>query len=406
MEQHPVPQNVTSFQFQLFGNMTMKQFGYLIVFALIAAVFYNLPVPKFLTLPLAVAAALLGFGFAFVPIEERPMDVWVFAFLKSVFSPTQYVWQRTPATVKPDQPSVLHNQPVGNTKPQEKNFFSALVDLIAPVHKPPNTKAASPPPAPAAPPAPPIPKPTPEPVRPVSTPSIVGTPVTPPKNEPEKPAVVAPVTPAPAPAEVTKIKELENKLQALETALSKKNEEAKRITELQSQLTAVLSEREKMDAELAALRNKIKQAGTNSAPTRSAGVIAGGNNQPTIKVISADSAVKSGLPRLTTFPNVVTGIIKDHLNNLLPGVLVTVKDREGMPVRALKTNKLGQFAASTPLPNNTYFVEVEDPKNAFIFDRIQITLTGGVVPPIEVVAKSERELNRRKLEDQIFGNHQ
>ena len=29
MQQHPVPRNVTGFQFKLVGDMTLKQFGYL-----------------------------------------------------------------------------------------------------------------------------------------------------------------------------------------------------------------------------------------------------------------------------------------------------------------------------------------------------------------------------------------
>ena len=87
----------------------------------------------------------------------------------------------------------------------------------------------------------------------------------------------------------------------------------------------------------------------------------------------------------------------------MPGVLVTVRDKEGVPLRALKTNKLGQFAASTQLPNGTYIIEVEDPRNRYLFDRAQITLNGAVMPAIEIVAKSKRDINREELSKQIFG---
>lgn len=116
--------------------------------------------------------------------------------------------------------------------------------------------------------------------------------------------------------------------------------------------------------------------------------------------------MKAGLPRLTTFPNVVTGIIKDHYGNLLAGMLITVRDRDDVPLRALKTNKLGQFAASTPLPNNTYIVEIEDPKGGFTFDKAQISLNGTVTPPIEVTAKSQKQVDRDKLAKEIFGQNQ
>ena len=127
-------------------------------------------------------------------------------------------------------------------------------------------------------------------------------------------------------------------------------------------------------------------------------------HQTTVKIITADTAVKAGLPRLTTFPNIITGIIKDSENNFLPGVLVTAKDKDGIPLRALKTNRLGQFAASTPLANGVYFVEIEDPRVRYRFDRVQITLNGSIVPALEIIAKSEREINRAKLEKELFGS--
>ena len=75
-----------------------------------------------------------------------------------------------------------------------------------------------------------------------------------------------------------------------------------------------------------------------------------------------------------------------------------------MPLRALKTNRLGQFAASTPLANGVYFVEIEDPRARYVFDRVQITLNGSVVPALEIIAKNQKQVNREKLVKEIFGN--
>ncbi len=86
-------------------------------------------------------------------------------------------------------------------------------------------------------------------------------------------------------------------------------------------------------------------------------------------------------------------------------MLITVRDKDDVPLRALKTNKLGQFAASTPLPNGTYMVEIEDPKDSFVFDKIQIPLAGSVAPPIEVIAKSQKQVERDKLAREIFGQN-
>ncbi|MCX6792070.1 MAG: PrgI family protein [Candidatus Gottesmanbacteria bacterium] len=403
MEQHPVPQNVTTFQFRLIGDMTLKQFGYLVGGAIGAYIMYKLPLPFFFTLPLAVTSAVAGFGLAFVPIEERPMDVWVLSFIKSIYNPTQYVWSRpkaedprreapekkqaAPATAPDRRGDILQNifvpGPSTGVPPStapgvltmsapKKSMFERLSGLWAPKPKT----------------APPISMQATLPVQHMdfSSPPIV--------------------RPAPSVAREladTQLKEsvLEEKLKKLTAELESKNAAESRVGELQAQLTELLAEQEKMMTELAKLRSQsgIPQAIPMSASTTTTQT----PKVPTIQIIAPGRAVKVGLPRLTTFPNIVTGIVKDKDKNLLPGVLVTVKDKEGMPLRALKTNRLGQFAASTQLPNGTYFVEVEDPRLRFTFDRAQITLNGSIVPALEIFAKTEKEITRAKLEKELFG---
>ncbi|MFZ5845063.1 MAG: hypothetical protein ACOY0S_01195, partial [Patescibacteria group bacterium] len=195
---------------------------------------------------------------------------------------------------------------------------------------------------------------------------------------------------------------LEKNLQQLETEVKTKTTSEARILELQEQLTQLLAERNKMEKEILRLRQQLARPPAGQVvtlpPTSPAAPA------PTVKIITGQTAIKSGLPRLTTFPNVVTGIIKDNEGNLLPGILVTVRNKEGVPLRALKTNKVGQFAASTPLPSSTYLVEVEDPRDRFTFDRVQISLTGIVLPAIEIIAKSQKEITRAKLAQEIFGH--
>lgn len=497
MEQHPVPQNVTTFQFRLIGDMTLKQFGYLAGGAMLGYIFYRLPFPTFIGLPGGVCLFLLGFGFAFVPVEERPMDVWFLSFIKSIYSPTLYVWQREKPIPEPAEtnaatkvtspaPQVLKNakqppapaeqttsyiqtaKPAATTVPPPKPVSSAVIHEAnkrsagaAPVQTT-NIPPAPPPPvlpkpaagvilpqsetakktagfnifswftslfAPkkAATPAPiPAPKPAKIPKGPdlyahVPTPVVTGRkidisgqtvasapigsrakPPTPERPEPTKPEDEALIAKA-----ETKTRELENKLAGLQHELQTKTESTARILELQKQLSEVLSERQQMQTEIAAMKSRLEKSQAPSAPPpKTATYATPEENKPTVKVITPETAVRAGLPRLTTFANVVTGIIKDNENNLLPGVLVTVRDKEDVPVRALKTNKLGQFAASTPLTNGTYFIEVEDPRSRYIFDRIQVTINGNIVPAIEVVAKSQKELSREKLQKEIFGNRE
>src|SRR3989344_3018819 len=93
MEQHPVPRDITGFKFQLIGFMTIKQFGYIVFGAILAFIFFQLPI-SFLKFPFAALFGFAGIAFAFIPIQERPLEVWVLNMVKSLYAPTQYVWRK------------------------------------------------------------------------------------------------------------------------------------------------------------------------------------------------------------------------------------------------------------------------------------------------------------------------
>lgn len=437
MEQHPVPQNVTTFQFRLIGDMTLKQFGYLCAGGILGFISYKLPLPFFFTWPAAVGFVLLGIGFAFVPVEERPMDVWVFSFFKSIYSPTQYIWtQEAPKTPKPKTTPVakpltapmvttMHSAtPIASQQNQNQNSssHSILSGLFGQATQP--TKTATPAPAQShvvthA------PKPSfmaqlnawmnpPKHTVAAHQQTLSTTPVAPMPSVTGK-HIETPVPvqhAAPSSADTARVQQemtkLEGTVSQLRSELATKTMTDDRIVELQKQLTELLSERSQMENELSKLRREMAaNAAPVSPPVQQEQHTTAQSQQPTVSVINTQAAaIKSGLPRLTTTPNVITGIIKDNTNNFLPAILVTVTNRENIPMRALKTNKLGQFAASTPLPNDTYIIEAEDPRGRFTFDRVQITLNGAVVPAIEIVAKSQKQITREKLTQEIFGKNQ
>ena len=478
MEQHPVPQNVTTFQFRLIGDMTLKQFGYLCAGAILAFIAYKLPMPFIITWPLTMAFAFLGIGFAFIPIEERPMDVWVFSFFKSIYSPTQYLWTREAPTTTHPAPAATIQPPAASPAAQQAVHPAPSVSAVAP-NTPPKIPTVSgtphiieqspsrvpavtgmghpiPPPLPQQtppqthqPPAAPAktvlsdlfqqqqhippahhtspvvtthirtswwqrileffaPRPkTPVPVtmpkqaqavHPVAAPppSVTGLrPVAPPIQE-------MPATPVKPDDHVIhqKMARLEENIASLEARLKTSSTAEDRVLELQKQLTDLLEQKSKTDDELSSLKRSMLTKPEPQAPHSPGQPVSSGS----VNVITTqEAAVKAGLPRLTNVPNVITGIVKDDGGNLLPGILVTVTNNDGVPMRALKTNKLGQFAASTPLAAGTYFVEIEDPRNRFTFSRVQITLSGGVLPILEILAKSEKILTREKLTKEIFG---
>ncbi|MEX0617232.1 MAG: hypothetical protein WD231_05565 [Candidatus Woykebacteria bacterium] len=165
------------------------------------------------------------------------------------------------------------------------------------------------------------------------------------------------------------------------------------LTQLNAKIAEL--EREKSESETKAIKlkslvNELQEKGAQKhsqlkemvMPTLSFGK---SQYDAPVRVIQPTQAIGKMAPALTTIPNVVSGIIKDRNGLLLTDVVVVVKDASGNPVRALKSNKIGQFAISTPLPEGTYTMELEREENEF--DVVQIKLGGKIVPPIEIRAR-------------------
>ncbi|MEK7458691.1 MAG: PrgI family protein, partial [Patescibacteria group bacterium] len=95
MQEHPVPQNITSYEFHLIGNMTLKQFFELAAGGLFAFLSYTSNLPDLLKWPLVFVFVVLGVAFAFVPLEERPLDHWFIAFIRAIYNPTKFYWKKT-----------------------------------------------------------------------------------------------------------------------------------------------------------------------------------------------------------------------------------------------------------------------------------------------------------------------
>lgn len=151
MQPHPIPQNVTTFQFHLVGDMTLKQFLYLAIGCAIAYfvfVFFSYSYP-IIAWPIIVISALLGIAFAFLPIASRPLDYWLGAFLKAIYSPTKRVWKKNNKSFKEDA-----------------LFNSRLVTYISSLHPQPQVVPAQSIPSQPAPFRQPNAQPTPAPIQP------------------------------------------------------------------------------------------------------------------------------------------------------------------------------------------------------------------------------------------------
>lgn len=96
MEQHPIPQQITSYEFKLVGEMTLKQFGKAAGGIIIALLINATGLVFFVKWPLMFIFAAGGLAMAFVPFQDRPLETWLLSFIRSIYMPTIYVWKKKP----------------------------------------------------------------------------------------------------------------------------------------------------------------------------------------------------------------------------------------------------------------------------------------------------------------------
>ncbi len=418
MENHPIPQDVTGFKFKLIGSVTVKQFLYLIVGGIFAAVFFMLPFSPIIKFPLCLLFGGAGAALAFIPVEGRPMDVMIKNFAKTLPSENEYIYKKrgaealiteffTPQTVaavkveqaktsennalearrallyktlkktsKPDEKeeatltsinSFLHDSSSHSASPSVQNVDAAPKEysptsIVTPTQEKPAMDLSNPVKivTPIAAPQPtmetPIAKPTP-PIQNVEEQHVAEpaqqTPIAPPAAQPApQPAATEP-TPEPQSPHVTQAPQ-----QPITT-------EAAPLQVIEPQKTETIT----------------------VAP----------NESTTVTTVGPEASLKAGFPQLPDTPNIVMGIIKDPRGKIIPNILVEIMDIQGIPVRAFKTNALGQFAAATPLPNGEYNVLLEDPRKQNEFEQIHIVLDGTIFNPLEIISIDQRERLRREL---------
>jgi len=89
-----MPRQITTFEFKLIGFFTLKQFIYLVVFIPLGFIVFKLfPLPL-VNILLAVLVGAMGPAFAFLPVNDRPLDLWIKNLFKRLTSPTQYVYRK------------------------------------------------------------------------------------------------------------------------------------------------------------------------------------------------------------------------------------------------------------------------------------------------------------------------
>jgi len=284
MEQYPIPQEISSYEFRLVGSMTLKQFLKLAAGLVFSYLTFRSGLTFIIRIPLSLIILILGIGTAFVPFNERPLEFWLLSFFRAVYSPTLFIWK------KPFSPKSM--------------AYKAT---------------------------------------PVSAPAQIFTPA--------KTASTQVKTSAKKPKAVVKKEEVKKVVPA---------------TMSQVQPAAVVPEATSVSSP------DIFQILKSDAPKEDI-------------ISTSPEYLKMSLPATPTTPNIINGLVMDSEGKTMEGAIVEIQDIEGNPIRAMRTNSLGQFQTATPLPSGQYLILVE--KEPFVFAIIKIQAEGKIIAPLQIQAK-------------------
>jgi len=82
-------------------------------------------------------------------------------------------------------------------------------------------------------------------------------------------------------------------------------------------------------------------------------------------------------------------MVIDQNQKIIEGAIIEIEDEEGDTVRAMRTNKLGQFRTVSPLRKGQYQISLE--KEGYHFDIMKINVKGEIIPPIEIQARKNKD---------------
>lgn len=312
--------------------MTLKQFFQIAGGALISLLFYSTNLNAFIKWPIILFFALLGVALAFLPFQERPLETWILAFFRSVYSPTLFSWNRTAKNTAffqneapmPEEKIVF---PGGEAKLQqylstatastgsslqvlenkELSFLSRLSNLFNFNQKPP-------------------------------TPST--TPASPVTTAPQiQKQLVIPKTPTPF--------------------IPRSGNVSPRLV--------------------------VEESGQKRGALSSVHISPVSTTKSAQDIMAAKFSAEAAPPSPPTTPNVIVGQVLSSVGKIIEGAILEVKDYAGRPLRALKSNKLGHFVIVTPLQNGTY--EIITDKDGYEFKTISFEATGEIIPPIAIEGK-------------------
>lgn len=364
--QHPVPQPISSYEFKLVGDMTLKQFFQVGGGILIAFLVWATPLPVLIKVPLVVIPALLGIALAFVPLYDRPLTAWFLAFFKAVYSPTLYnkvrgagekvfTEDRTPKEPpflpthgeeqameylsKIPQPKVVEKF----EKAEEEFLKQVVYTNVATVQSNNGTKTQ--------------------------------------KNI--KASQYSTITPPPAifnqkPQSYTvKPRQSFGNIK-IPTSKPIKIHKPTSVTDQKNSQTPTTQQSEDY--------NFKKDTFVKPVFSQTISIREEQQKEKTQEPVFTPEAAPPNPPDI---PNVVVGQVVGPDGKIVEGAILEIREVNGLPVRAIRTNKVGHFITVTPLKNGEYEIITE--KEGLSFDIIKFKAEGRVIPPILIKGRVAKQ---------------
>lgn len=128
MDAHPVPKNVLTVEFKLFGSLTVNQFLKILFGCIAAIVIYVLGLHPVITWPLIIASITIGVMSAFSQGFESRLNT----IIRSVFVSSRYVWRKSTKSLSvlqqdsPTTSAVSNSKPAPNTTKSTKQTFDDI----------------------------------------------------------------------------------------------------------------------------------------------------------------------------------------------------------------------------------------------------------------------------------------
>jgi hypothetical protein len=384
MREHPIPQDITGYRFHIIGNMTIKQFAQMGAGCMLAFLIYTTNLLDIIKWPLIALSVGMGAMVAFVPFEERPLDHWITTFFKILYKPTKFYWKREAKI-----PEAFLYTPQANATPAEEEYDLSPVrrerirEYLSSVNRhgynlepdqiEEQTRISDL----------------------MQTFAQIKTTASKPSDSETKPDLKV------------RVRGLGQSNQAHyqwgDTNSDKYNQDNQAPLMYGQTIGTPIEFRAPLPAGQVAQdiqvpeQGSIRVAQNTEQPDGAVSTLSNQQNAQNQAYVDNNTIPQEEAPDVSgaitynsqlpfpappTEPNIVVGMVLTPQHDLVNDAIVEVKNQEGTTIRAVKTNALGQFFISTPLPLGDYFIVTE--KDDMAFTPIQLPINNTVVHPVEI----------------------